>query len=203
MGIEIDARYLKEQMLRLVYFARAYEEGEPEVTDHEYDLLTKYLIRLEEEMPEIWKEALIPEFEDGSWKYTGSFYHITPRRFRVIIAGGREFKGDVAKTILEQKCNHTLQNKDFNRMEIVHGAARGADTLGADYGKDNLMLVTDFPANWDTYPKAAGPIRNTEMANYADALIAFWDGESKGTKHMIETAKKKGLLVRVIRYDRK
>ena len=52
-------------------------------------------------------------------------------------------------------------------------------------------------ANWDTFGKRAGYIRNQEMANNADALVAFWDEESKGTRHMIEIAKKQNLAVRV------
>ena len=57
------------------------------------------------------------------------------------------------------------------------------------------------PADWERHGKAAGPIRNAEMADVSDALIAFWDGQSCGTKSMIELAKRKGLQVAVVRYD--
>jgi hypothetical protein len=57
-----------------------------------------------------------------------------------------------------------------------------------------------FPANWDRHGKAAGGIRNTAMANYGTHLIAFWDGESPGTRDMIAKAKRAGLKVLVIRY---
>lgn len=63
------------------------------------------------------------------------------------------------------------------------------------------MGLTIFKADWDKHGKAAGFKRNTEMAKYADALIAFWDGKSKGTKHMIDTAKSHNLKVRVIAYN--
>lgn len=64
------------------------------------------------------------------------------------------------------------------------------------------MPCSIFPADWDRYGKAAGYLRNTEMAKNADALVAFWDGMSLGTRHMIETAKAHGLKVRVKRYDK-
>ena len=66
--------------------------------------------------------------------------------------------------------------------------------------KDNNISLMCFPADWNKYGKRAGYIRNEQMAKEADALIAFWDGKSKGTKHMIDIARSKGLLIRVIRY---
>ena len=58
-----------------------------------------------------------------------------------------------------------------------------------------------YPADWERHGRAAGPIRNEEMAEVSDALIAFWDGKSRGTKSMIEIARRKGLQVAVVRYD--
>ena len=60
--------------------------------------------------------------------------------------------------------------------------------------------VKEFPAQWNEFGKRAGYIRNEEMAKYADACVAFWDGESKGTKHMIDLANKHKIEVRVIKY---
>lgn len=57
-----------------------------------------------------------------------------------------------------------------------------------------------FPAKWKEYGKAAGFVRNSEMADYSDMLIAFWDGKSKGTKNMIDNAKKKKVKVKVVKY---
>ena len=97
--------------------------------------------------------------------------------------------------------NHLLSNiKDD--ITVVCGKARGADTLGEQYAKEQGYAVQYFPADWDRYGKAAGYLRNTEMAKNADALVAFWDGMSLGTRHMIETAKAHGLKVRVKRYDK-
>jgi hypothetical protein len=74
--------------------------------------------------------------------------------------------------------------------EIVSGCAKGVDTVGERWAEGRNQKLTRFPANWDKYRKAAGIIRNEEMAAYADGLIAFWDGESRGTKHMIDTMRK-------------
>ena len=62
--------------------------------------------------------------------------------------------------------------------------------------------IKRFPADWENLGRGAGYVRNVQMAFYADALIAFWDGESRGTKHMIDIAKEKGLMVRVIQDER-
>lgn len=116
---------------------------------------------------------------------------------KVIIAGGRDFKD---YKMLVERCEAILTNQKREQLVIVTGKAKGADLLGEKYADQHNLLVKEFPADWEAHGKSAGPIRNNEMADYADALIAFWDQKSKGTKHMIETAKKKGLNVRVIFY---
>jgi glycerophosphoryl diester phosphodiesterase len=78
--------------------------------------------------------------------------------------------------------------------------ARGTDTLGLNYAIANKIKYSQFPADWNTYGKRAGYVRNEQMAKYADALLAFWDGQSRGTKHMIDLAKQHGLKVRVFDY---
>lgn len=114
---------------------------------------------------------------------------------KVIIAGGRDFK-DYNR--LKQVCDKILINQ--NNIEIISGTAGGADTLGERYAQEKGYEVKKFPAKWDEYGKKAGYLRNQEMGEYADGLIAFWDGQSKGTKHMIDIANKNGLKVRVISY---
>ncbi len=114
---------------------------------------------------------------------------------KVIIAGGRNFC-DYDK--LRESCNNILVNQ--KEVEIVSGTAAGADTLGERYAQEKGYEVKKFPAQWDLYGKSAGYKRNQQMAEYADGLIAFWDGKSKGTKHMIDLANKMGLKVRVVRY---
>lgn len=115
---------------------------------------------------------------------------------KLIIAGSRNFT-DYKK--LCQICDHILQ--DQTNVEIVSGAYyKGADKLGEQYAKEHNYPIKQFPADWARYRKAAGPKRNEEMAIYADALIAFWDGKSKGTKYMIDLANSNGLKVWIVSY---
>jgi len=114
---------------------------------------------------------------------------------KLIIAGSRNFN-DYKK--LCKICGHLLQNQA--NIEIISGAARGADQLGEKYASEKGYSIKQFPANWNKYGKAAGPKRNLQMANYSDALIAFWDGKSRGTKNMIELANKRKLNVLIFYY---
>lgn len=135
---------------------------------------------------------------------------------RIIIAGGREFND---YKYLESKCHQVFYSlskeyyvlsghikEDISNMEIISGTAKGADTLGEQFAFNYGIKVKRFPANWDAYGKSAGYIRNEQMAKYAvsdgcyGVLVAFWDGKSRGTKHMIDLAKKHGLTVYVINY---
>ena len=79
--------------------------------------------------------------------------------------------------------------------EVVSGKARGVDTLGEQWANQNNIFIKEFPANWKKFGKSAGLRRNEEMGDYADALVAIWDGESRGTKHMIDYSKNNGLKV--------
>ena len=114
---------------------------------------------------------------------------------RVIIAGGRDFS-DYEK--LSERVLHLLSAQD--QVTIVCGEARGADSLGKRLACEKGWEVLSFPADWDKYGKAAGYKRNEEMARNADALIAFWDGKSKGTKHMIDIARECNLPARIVKY---
>lgn len=117
---------------------------------------------------------------------------------KVIIAGGREFK-DYKK--LKKYMDFILMNVDKDKLEIVSGGARGADLLGEKYAEEKGYPVKQFIPDWGI-GKQAGYLRNWDMAKYADALVAFHDGESKGTQHMINLAKKENLLVRVVNYKK-
>ena len=119
--------------------------------------------------------------------------------YRVVIAGCRIFYNYVT---LKERCEYYLQNKmQTHNVIIVSGHASGADTLGEKFAVDHNLQCELHPADWEKHGKAAGPIRNAEMADVADALIAFWAGQNRGTKSMIELAKRKGLQVAVVRYD--
>lgn len=78
---------------------------------------------------------------------------------------------------------------------VVSGTARGADKVGEWWAEKNSIEVKRFPADWDRFGKRAGYLRNEQMAKFADALIAVWDGQSKGTKYMIDIAREQGLEV--------
>ena len=114
---------------------------------------------------------------------------------KVIIAGGRYFDNYNELCLY---CDKVLQNKIH--MEIVSGGAKGADALGEQYAKERNYRLKQFPAAWSKFGRSAGVIRNAEMANYATILIAFWDGRSRGTKSMINLAKKEGLKIYVHYY---
>lgn len=109
---------------------------------------------------------------------------------RCIIAGSR--------TITSYDLDKTIKNSCFNPSVIISGGARGVDSLGEEWADRNKVPVELFVPDWDTYGKAAGYKRNEKMAENAEALIAIWDGNSKGTKHMIDIATKKGLKVYVV-----
>lgn len=135
---------------------------------------------------------------------------------RVIIAGSRCFG---SFTILEKECHKIFKSlaeegylsgnvkKDCSNMEIISGTANGADRLGEAFALKYGIEVKRFPAQWHKYGKSAGYVRNNIMAQYAaksdelGVLIAFWDGKSKGTKMMIDLAKKNNLKVFVIDID--
>lgn len=82
----------------------------------------------------------------------------------------------------------------WNITEVVSGGAPGADRLGEIFANDHCLPLKVFKAPWVTHGKAAGIIRNGWMADYGEALIALWDGQSPGTKNMIAQAKRKGLV---------
>ena len=113
--------------------------------------------------------------------------------FKIVIAGSRTFDD---YDLLVKICDYYLQNvKDTMNIIVVSGKAKGADELGEKYAKERGYKVESRPANWDKYGKSAGYIRNEEMAKISNALIAFWDGKSRGTNHMINLARKYKLKV--------
>ena len=109
---------------------------------------------------------------------------------KTIIAGSRD-----GVTLDAVKC--AFDACGWNVTSVVSGTARGADQMGELVAKDKGISVHRFPADWDKYGKSAGYKRNVQMAENAEALIAVWDGKSRGTGHMIDIAKSKGLRVYV------
>jgi hypothetical protein len=117
---------------------------------------------------------------------------------KVIIAGGRDFDDyDYLEcTLVDLFC----PTSNYPNIEVVSGTARGADTLGERFASDSATPVRQFKPDWETHGRVAGFIRNQDMAEYADVLVAFWNGESRGTRDMIDRALREGLEVHVYRY---
>uniref|UniRef100_A0AAU6VZE9 DNA processing chain A n=1 Tax=Pseudomonas phage Arace01 TaxID=3138526 RepID=A0AAU6VZE9_9VIRU len=117
---------------------------------------------------------------------------------KMIVAGGRDF------------IDHERMLAEFNNLvasgfmapdcELVCGMARGADMTAYHIFRAHNNPVHVFHPDWDAEPKRAGFIRNAEMGDFADACIAFWDGQSKGTKHMIDYMQRLDKPLTVIRY---
>jgi hypothetical protein len=105
--------------------------------------------------------------------------------YKIIIAGSRDFhdyellKTETNKLIDEYK--NTLNSSDNNSISIISGHARGADKLGEQYAREHNHFCYIMPPDWYMHGKRAGYLRNASMAKEADALIAFWDGQSRGT----------------------
>lgn len=115
---------------------------------------------------------------------------------KVIIAGGRALRASAAQ--FDEWVRPLLERHDLSSLEIVSGGASGADAMGCAWAHANKVPVRVFRAEWDVHGRAAGPIRNREMAQYADELIAVWDGKSPGTKNMINEARAAGLVTHIV-----
>ncbi len=113
---------------------------------------------------------------------------------KTIIAGSRDFND--YRLLRKQVDYYRLHKNEIT--QVVSGCAKGADTLGEQYAEENGIEIKRFPADWNKHKRAAGPIRNRQMAEYADVLIAVWDGSSRGTKNMIDEMNKLGKPVFVI-----
>jgi len=111
---------------------------------------------------------------------------------KTIIAGGREIHD--YQLVLD-----AIEEANLNITTVVSGGAKGVDALGEQYAMNMNLTLHIYEADWERHGRAAGPLRNRKMAENADALIAIWDGKSRGTKNMIETATKLGLVVYVKR----
>lgn len=88
--------------------------------------------------------------------------------------------------------------KDNKPELIVSGGAHGPDKIGIAWALENKINVKEFLPDWERYKKSAGFIRNTQIVEAADLVIAFWDGLSKGTKDSINKAKKLNKQIKII-----
>lgn len=125
---------------------------------------------------------------------------------KVIIAGGRDF--DDYELMVEQ-ARYFFRHLD--NPEIISGGNKswneakkkytGADYLAEQLAKEKGFRITIYPADWNTHGKRAGFIRNSQMGEVGTHLLAFWDGKSKGTKMMIDIARRKGIPTEIIYYN--
>ena len=109
---------------------------------------------------------------------------------------GRSTKSFIDEGLFET-CKNNLKEND---IVIISGCASGADAMGQRYAEENGFKVEKYPADWKKYGKGAGPIRNKQMAEVCDYVICFWDGESKGTKSMIDLAAKYNKPIKIKRH---
>lgn len=125
-------------------------------------------------------------------------------KIRVIVAGGRDFSD---YKFMKKKLLYYFGNYNMEDIEIISGTANGADKLGERFATEMGCKLTRMPAEWEKFGRKAGYIRNDDMAKYAksdpeikSACVCFWNGLSKGTKHMIDLAKKRKVNLKVVGY---
>lgn len=115
---------------------------------------------------------------------------------KTIVAGSRHC-ADVGVVLT------AMNESGYDITEVVSGCAPGVDTLGEEIALALSIPVKRFPADWERYGRAAGPIRNRQMAEYAEALVAVLYPGSRGTLNMIKQAKERGLTVFVYEPQRR
>lgn len=105
---------------------------------------------------------------------------------RTIIAGSRSISRI-------QHIRYAAETCGWDLTVVLSGCASGADRLGEKWAEANGIPVERYPADWLRHKRRAGFIRNQQMADRADALIAIWDTVSNGTRDMVRRAEKRGL----------
>lgn len=113
--------------------------------------------------------------------------------FKIIVAGSRDFYD---YEFLKQRLDNALKNIS-EEIEIVSGKAKGADTLGEQYAKERGYKIKEFPADWTGLGRKAGPLRNEQMAEYANACVVFWKNKSRGSEDMISRSKNHKLKLKI------
>lgn len=122
--------------------------------------------------------------------------------FYLLIVGSRTFSNYI---MLKESCDYLLSNHLNDNIIIVSGGARGADSLAEQYAKEKKYPLVIFKAQWNVYGKTAGYRRNVEMHKYISqfpnrGVVAFWDGQSKGTAHNFKLAKIYDNPIRTVRF---
>lgn len=141
----------------------------------------------------------------------GIFHERNLKSLRVVITGSRKFNNyellkNTATKIILSLLSELEESSMLDHIEIISGDCRGADILSQRFAKEFNVTFKQFSTDWDREGNLAGCIRNEEMVRYASdyssrgALIAFWDGESKGTKNIIKVADRINLKSYIIKY---
>ena len=116
---------------------------------------------------------------------------------RLIIAGSRHFPQELADRLVFAAMNRI----GTNPAVVISGTATGIDQAGERWAEGRGIAVERYPADWNAHGRAAGPIRNRQMAEAANAALVIWDGSSRGSKNMLATAKELGLAVYEVVFD--
>jgi hypothetical protein len=169
--------------------------------------------------PGIWqvKRGEWPAEEDYQWRRACHVASIPADEARIVIAGGRDFTD---YPLMVEECNAFISERvPTENIHIISGKAKGADALGERYAHQNGFKLIERPAAWDkvegvpksalgyhrdgrAYNKRAGIERNEQMGRIATHAIIFWDGQSRGTKSMIDICKDLGIIHKVVRYGK-
>ena len=139
--------------------------------------------------------------------------HVTERYHMILtIIGSRSFQN---MALMTTKLDTILENTAKDEITIISGGAKGADTLAIQYAKLRNIKYKEYQADWSNlfvpnariktgmygkYNANAGFDRNDLMAYQASHCVAFWDGKSNGTQHMIKSCNNKGVITRIINY---
>ncbi len=116
---------------------------------------------------------------------------------KLAIIGSRDFNN---YDFLHDKMDFIAGTYKWNIELVISGGAKGADSLGEQWAKKHAILTKIYYPDWDRYGRSAGFIRNYNIIEDANVVVAFWDGKSKGTKHSIDLAKKQGKEIIIINY---
>lgn len=111
---------------------------------------------------------------------------------RITIGGCRDYNN---YSVFEKFVSECISEIESENIIILSGHCSGVDAMAERYAMEKGYKLEIYPADWKKYGRAAGPKRNKEMVQDSNVVIAFWDGKSKGTKSLVEFAKKNDMLL--------
>lgn len=111
---------------------------------------------------------------------------LVPPPYTLLVAGSRSIDDTMMVHIHLDNVLANLDIKYKQAVTIISGGANGVDSIAAKYAAANNLAFLEYPADWEGYGPAAGPIRNATMVKHCDSAALFWDGRSKGTLNTLE-----------------